>query len=316
MQTATATALSRVEFDYQFRAFVQGVSDCLTAVGLVKTNDTGQINPATVLAPDDFDQSRGYEIRRFDDPLSLTSPIYVKVDYGSGSGIVQDPDYAFMGQLVISIGTGSNGAGTLTAPFPIPTLPTSPYGAGDGGLIESLNIINPEEPMPIYASGDGGQVSLSSGVGIACPAIFFSIDRERDNDGQPLPDSVTLVYNNGTDGLPSQVTFDLSGSTAPTLGIGGNLRIQMPYPINFDGSLTRRFVPFDGTTGVLEVKPYLRGYLNPITSAVGVTGFYDSVAYEEFDVFLYGKSMKFKSMPVFYGGFPLINPQIMAMRWA
>ena len=316
MQTSTGTAWSRVETTVQFRAFVQGVSNCLTAVGLPKTNDIGQINPTTVNAPTTWNQIRGYEIRRFQDTLSSTSPIFLKIEYGSGDYQNGNSDYALLAQLRVSIGTGSNGSGTLTAPFSITSFATSPLGAGDGGLIDALHVGPAGEAMPIFASGGEGQVSLSTGIGVACPAIFFSIDRGRNNNGQPVADSVTMVYfDDPSDGYPSQITYNLDGTAQATIGA---TRVQMPFwgEMVVPNTTTRRFVPFDGKTGVLEIKPYLEGYQNPMTSVVGVTTWWNGVAYEEFDTFLYGSEMKFKSMPFFYGMAPgLINPQIVAMRW-
>ena len=91
--------------DATFRAWGKGMSDQLTAVGLAKTADTGQIDWATVARP--TTNTWGYEIRRMSDSLDTASPIFIKIEYGTG-GAVTRPG------LRISTGTGSNGAGTLT----------------------------------------------------------------------------------------------------------------------------------------------------------------------------------------------------------
>lgn len=96
----------------QFRTCCQVIHDALAAVGLVQTADTGQANLATIAGTGAAHQSMGYEIWRFNDTLQATAPIFIKVEYGGGSVVATGSGDNFA--VWITVGTGTNGAGTLT----------------------------------------------------------------------------------------------------------------------------------------------------------------------------------------------------------
>ena len=111
MSAYTANLESYLDTDARFRALASFVSDNLTAGGLPKTADTGQINLATVTRPA-VNTSGGYEIRRFDDALQATKPVFFKIEYGTGAG---SPGTGI--SFWLTIGTGSDGAGNITGTF-------------------------------------------------------------------------------------------------------------------------------------------------------------------------------------------------------
>lgn len=89
-----------------YQAWWAAIRAQLTAVGMVQTSDTGQLNPASHARPAATNYS-GYEIWRFADSLQATLPIFLKLEPGVGTA--QDrPAIRF------TIGTGTDGAGTLT----------------------------------------------------------------------------------------------------------------------------------------------------------------------------------------------------------
>jgi hypothetical protein len=90
--------------DALFRLWGAAIKAALTAAGWTQTADTGQINWATVTAPVATNTAAGYEIWKMADGLTLW---YLKIEYGSG-GTVTYP------AIWITVGTGSNGGGTLT----------------------------------------------------------------------------------------------------------------------------------------------------------------------------------------------------------
>lgn len=94
------------EGNTQYREFVKQVHDAIAAVGLEQTEDTGQINPATVNKPAVTDTDAGYEIWKFTDAAQATNPIFLKIIYGRESN--NSP------WLKLYVGEGSNGSGTLT----------------------------------------------------------------------------------------------------------------------------------------------------------------------------------------------------------
>lgn len=163
--------------DAGFRAWGKAISDALTAVGLVQTADTGQIDWATIVRGS-ANVDWGYEIRRFDDPLQATAPIYLKIGYGAQSSVTSP-------QISVQVGKGTDGAGTITEQFfgrfvvPIVAFPTSPQNA-------------------YVAGGDGSFITLA-----ASPSIWtsqggaFSVERSRDAAGAPTGDAVTLTWATG-----------------------------------------------------------------------------------------------------------------------
>lgn len=108
MTTATANIYQDGSTSAQWVAMGKGFSDLLTAVGVVKTADTGQIDWSTVSRPASQTTSVGYEIREI--PTTVGT-LRVKIDYGTGASTQQNY------QWKLTFGTGSNGSGTITGAF-------------------------------------------------------------------------------------------------------------------------------------------------------------------------------------------------------
>lgn len=105
MTTQSWSTGMRHDSDAAFRAWGSEIGVKLAAINLVQTADTGQINWATVTLPG-ANTSGGYEIWRFNDSLQATAPIYFRIDYNTAN--------ANQPKIVVTVGTGSNGSGTIT----------------------------------------------------------------------------------------------------------------------------------------------------------------------------------------------------------
>lgn len=105
MTTATVNTVISHAATANFRIWVAEVIAQLLAVGLTQTSDTGQINTATVNKPATSTMA-GYAIFRFNDTAHATSPIFIKIEFGTGSSTGTPA-------MMITVGTGSNGAGTI-----------------------------------------------------------------------------------------------------------------------------------------------------------------------------------------------------------
>lgn len=92
--------------DAGFRAWGLALRTALTSAGIVRTSDTGQIDFSTVSAPGTSSYA-GYDIFRFDDAAQGADPVFFKLEYGKGSATTRHA-------LRLTVGTGSDGAGTLT----------------------------------------------------------------------------------------------------------------------------------------------------------------------------------------------------------
>ncbi|MBS0212297.1 MAG: hypothetical protein JSR26_03835 [Proteobacteria bacterium] len=107
--SATSTTLHR--------NWAKAVSDALTALGVVKTADTGQVNlTGATLAygptpPVGNSSYSGYEMRKMS--ASGMPDIFLKIHYGTLSNRVAGAAYYYP-FLRVQVGTGSDGAGNLT----------------------------------------------------------------------------------------------------------------------------------------------------------------------------------------------------------
>jgi hypothetical protein len=90
-----------------FNAWFNEIITQLLAVGLTQTTDTGQISTGGSVAIPASSTSAGYTIWKFNDTLQSTSPVFLKLEFGSSVTIT-------VPAIWITIGSGSNGSGTLT----------------------------------------------------------------------------------------------------------------------------------------------------------------------------------------------------------
>lgn len=83
--TITANVAGQFTTNAEFRAWGKWVSDGLANTGLTKGTDAGQIDWSTANLPTAAYQMQGYEFWGFSDALQNTAPVWLKLQYGSGS---------------------------------------------------------------------------------------------------------------------------------------------------------------------------------------------------------------------------------------
>lgn len=106
MTTSAVANTFAQDTNAHFQAWYNEVITALfTTLGVTQTTDTGQIG-ATAAIPA-INTSAGYVIGRFNDTLQGTAPIFFKLEFGAGAA-TGDP------QMWLTVGTGSNGSGTIT----------------------------------------------------------------------------------------------------------------------------------------------------------------------------------------------------------
>ena len=172
MTTATFLSKAQLTTDAIFRTWGKGLSDAIQAVGLVKTADTGQIDWLTVLAPTTPSQIRGYEIFRFNDALQATSPIFIKISYGSGGYGVSATSCPY---IKTAVGKGSDGSGNLTD---ILHIERDTYTNGSSNSTDYASYVS---------SGDGSMLvfTLWPMSPIDTHGYRFVLERSRDAIGLP-----------------------------------------------------------------------------------------------------------------------------------
>jgi hypothetical protein len=103
MTTASWSTVLDQTSDAAFRTWGLELNTKFSAVGMVQTADTGQINWTTVTRAAVINTAAGYEIWKLS-----SGNLYFKIEYGTGNTQPTIPS------LWLTTGTGSNGSGTLT----------------------------------------------------------------------------------------------------------------------------------------------------------------------------------------------------------
>lgn len=256
MTTVTNTTVISNAGTTQFRAWGLEFSNALTAIGFIKSADTGQINWASVSRPGAIDTSAGYEIRYLNDSMHGSAPIYVKIEYGTG-GATTTPG------MWITIGTGSNGSGTITG-----TIVAREQTLGSAHALDSTALTKPS----YYCMVDGcvwWVHKTRNRAGNTTPVHCFYLERTRDSAGVATAEG--FAYYRGMFGWTfsysaSVVVYNFStGYTydfnTPNTIYGGGCYTFVPSPLVASGSIV------GGTPGDHQVS---RHYLAmPLIKALG-----------------------------------------------
>jgi hypothetical protein len=161
--------------DAQFRAWGSALSAKLQAYGLVQTADTGQIDWVTVTRPT-TNGTAGYEIFYLNDSLHATSPIYLKISYGTG-GVTN------VGRMTLQTGTGTNGSGTLTGAVSAARSWHHWGNTAPNGNAKSNWIAHGEGYISVLISFDAQALNAEFGICRTC-----------DSSGTPTGDGFALIY--------------------------------------------------------------------------------------------------------------------------
>lgn len=230
MATSTQSLTTTITTDQGFRDFCSGISTGLQAAGLTQTSDTGQINLSTVLKPSASNTTSGYQIYRFSDALQSTTPVFIRVEYASAAS-------AGSCSLNIQVGTGTNGAGTLTG-----QTSTNAVTKNLGNTVASN----------FYFSGDGSRIAMAGGISASSNNnILFCVERLRNSSGANTADGIYVLAGSAQGGgsnpatyqqvVPASGTILAQGtgqsiaSFAPpqTLSLGSDLYVSPFHPTSY-----------------------------------------------------------------------------------
>lgn len=239
MALATFSAAMTNATDAQFRAWGKAISDSLQAVGIVKTADSGQIDWDTVAAPTATSTQMGYEIYRFNDTIQSTAPVFIKLAFGSGGNGATYP------ALWISIGTGSDGSGTLTGEI----------------LSAKQNQINYTETVTThYISGSSNRFVISIQGTSSGYQIILTVERTHNSSGSDTSNGVMVNRIAASSSVDSQHYLLFSDSSVVTVP-----QISCLTPVGLSGAKSpdinlypvRFFTPGEG-----PVSNCLVGYIS------------------------------------------------------
>lgn len=216
----SSTLVSDITTDARFRANAQFVEDTLvTTGGWLLSTETGDTAPGSLAHPTAVATKKGFRVYKTNDGLTQ---VYMRIDYGStnatsGNGF----------GMWITLGTGSDGAGTLSGIFFNGGGSTSP-------TVGASNSNGTTGPVNSYGSADTGRVQLGLFVSAtSANIILFSFERSKNSSGSDTSDSILLtgrIGNSAANGFwnvnPVASAVEVShcvvvaGGTQPTFEYG------------------------------------------------------------------------------------------------
>lgn len=216
----SSTLVSDITTDARFRANAQFVEDTLvTTGGWLLSTETGDTAPGSLAHPTAVNVKKGFRVYKTNDGLTQ---VYMRIDYGStnaagGNGF----------GMWITLGTGSDGAGTLTGIF-------FNGGGSTSATVGASNSGGNSGSVNSYGSADTGRVQLGLFVSAtATNIIAFSFERSKDSSGADTSDSILLsgrignsaatgIWNVAAVGSSMEVSHCviLAGGTQPTFEYG------------------------------------------------------------------------------------------------
>jgi hypothetical protein len=238
MATATSNVVSDNSSLANFKSWAQFISNFFTTAGWTQTGDTGQVNWGTIASVPS--SAYVYEIWKAADSQASTTPIYVKVEYGFS---------ATAPAIRITVGTGSNGSGTITGPTMGPYQVT-PNFANQGGTT-----------YPCYASGDSGEIRFMMWQSNTAAETLFGIERSKDSTGAKTTDYFTLNACNAASSAFIQQTI-----------LGSLVTPQELQWMSFGSSNAGSTETFNGTTAANPVFPRIGKQGNPMLGWLTATG--------------------------------------------
>lgn len=156
--------------DAALRDHLTTVGNALDAVGFVRTTDSGQFNPATVLradVPTSGSAESFYEVRYLDDSLHSTAPIIIKISYYANSLL----------SMNFRVGMVTNGSGTFVGP--------SSFVDGGFSAYSSATVA-------FYATGGEGYTGFWLPVSRGEYGMFIA--RTADQNGDPTAGGFRVYY--------------------------------------------------------------------------------------------------------------------------
>lgn len=209
------------------QALATFVSNALNS-NWIQTADTGQTAAGSLVYVSNT--ISGYQIWRMNDTLQATVPVFMKIEYGNLTGGAWE--------IAITIGTGSNGSGTIT------------------GILVPRIIFSASLPIvtPYYASCATNRFSYVMYYNAnTTVTILISIERSKDSTGADTSDGIMFTAFNGATAFTSTQYIPFARSARPYQTI-----YIVPVPGN-PGSLAN-----GAAVGLVPILPFdLQGIVNP-----------------------------------------------------
>jgi len=197
------------------------------------------IDWATVLKPAAVSTSQGYEIWRMDDALQATSPVVLKIEYGSASGGATLP------AIWVTLGQGSDGAGTLT-------------GYVTTRVTRGMTAANASTSASIFCGSTSRFTAvIGFGIGTAAGTIVLCIERTRDAAGAETAEGFSFILGGAS---PASCVFQFVSTVAGLGTLCAAVNVGMPESGSGASGTEIAVYPIFPSKGV---------YLHPLLSLLG-----------------------------------------------
>lgn len=211
-----------------YRTWGLRVAALWAAAGLVQTSDTGQVNWATVLAPGTNNRN-AYEIWRFSDPSQATAPIFIRVDYGTGTSSGTE------GAILLTMGMGTDGAGNITNTI-APVTGVINGASAVAGQLTRLSVVYRDGYLFIM------QIANTAGT----PVINYARATVRSIDADATPNNKGVMVFNGLSNTGNISTYNIVSGIPTSVGVAYNTQYSTLIPGNVnsvaDGTDTQYFI--------------------------------------------------------------------------
>lgn len=280
MSTQSWSTRVRHDSDATFREWGSEFNTKLAAAGLVQTSDTGQINWTTVTRPG-TNTDAGYEVWKLNDSLFSTAPIYIRFDYGT-SGSATQPS------IKATVGTGTNGAGTLTGTAlttarringnnsaGVDTTYQSYVCVAEGFVgiawkttnqltgtlfvcrtVDSTGAYTATGAMVYWGNGLNSGVTATQALRFAATAAAYTAQTAIPNTAlciNPQTPTATTVGSN----IQAMVAWTITPAVAPLLGVCGvgntELSLGSTFSVALVGSTAHTYIALDEKQGAIGV---------------------------------------------------------------
>ena len=240
MTANSSNALIATYTTSEIRAWSQFIDNTLINGGWLHTSDTGQADLTTIVTASQ-NAASGYKIYQSDDALT---DLFVKMEFGYAYANTGGPAGSTQScpGLWITIGTGSNGSGTITGTLFARTLLTT-YTPNAG--------VNSNAAAYSFGSAGTSWFNLALWLDLATPLpLVFCLERRKNSSQADVDTGIVvncIAYRavNGAYTRSSQC-IPLSGSV-PAAQSGFPALLSTDNPMQFDGKQQAGLVrPFIG----------------------------------------------------------------------
>ena len=263
--TTTSTTAANIQ------AFATFISTLLTSGGWTQSGDSGQQASASWPAATSTNNPGGYQIWHMTDTLAGSYPIYIKLEYGSGTSA------AYFG-FWCTIGTGSNGSGTITGIIGARTYLSNTLGSGS---------------YPCYGSATTSKlvIAMFATTGGGAAGLMYSIERAKDTSYADTGSGV-IVWGYGHQYAAIDQYIDYAGTLSKSFSVSASpyfTMAQLPtsYATGSDGA---------GNLAIFPILPW--GKYGAMTPGYNLLVYYgtDLSAYNSVTVSVAGSNHTFMTL--------------------